>query len=66
VLETVGNREAARRAFDLLRHGGTLSTVGVHDFSPVFSHRLPLASGAEAYRMFAARASGCTKVLLAP
>ena len=108
VLETVGNSRAAQLAFNLVRPGGTLSTVGVHtdpafpftpadaynrnltyrvgrcparhymarlvplvqshkyDFSPVFSHRLPLADGADAYRMFAARTSGCTKVLLVP
>jgi threonine dehydrogenase-like Zn-dependent dehydrogenase len=34
------------------------------DFSPLFSHRLPLASGPEGYRLFAERAAGCTKVLL--
>jgi threonine dehydrogenase-like Zn-dependent dehydrogenase len=108
VLETVGSRDAARLAFDLLRPGGVLSTVGVHtdptfpftpadaynknltyrvgrcparyymerlvplvqsekyDLSLVFSHRLPLASGAEAYRLFAARTAGCTKVILTP
>jgi len=108
VLETVGSRDAARLAFDLLRPGGILSTVGVHtdpqfpftpvdaynrnltyrvgrcparhymerlvplvqsgtyDFSPLFSHRLPLSAGAEGYRLFAGRAAGCTKVLLTP
>jgi threonine dehydrogenase-like Zn-dependent dehydrogenase len=108
VLETVGNRDAARLAFDLLRPGGMLSTVGVHtdpdfpftpadvynrnltyrvgrcparhymerlvplvqsrkyDFSPLFSHRMPLATGAEGYRLFADRAHGCTKVILTP
>ncbi len=33
-------------------------------FASIFSHRLPLADGAEGYRLFAARAKGCTKVLL--
>jgi len=108
VLETVGNPDAARLAFDLVRPGGIVSTVGVHtdpqfpftpvdaynrnltyrvgrcparhymerlvplvqsgkyDFSLLFSHRLPLSSGAEGYRLFAGRAAGCTKVLLTP
>jgi len=30
VMEAVGNREAARLAFDLVRAGGIVSTVGVH------------------------------------
>jgi 2-desacetyl-2-hydroxyethyl bacteriochlorophyllide A dehydrogenase len=32
----------------------------------VISHRLPLTDGVEAYRMFAARTDGCTKVVLHP
>jgi len=40
VVETVGNRDAAQLAFDLVRPGGTISTVGVHTdpafpFTPV-------------------------------
>jgi len=30
----------------------------------VFTHRMPLAQGVEAYRMFAARREGCVKVML--
>ncbi len=37
-----------------------------YDLTSVFSHRLPLAEGQEAYRMFAARVEGCTKILLDP
>lgn len=32
----------------------------------LISHRLPLADGVEAYRMFAERRDGCTKVVLSP
>ena len=32
----------------------------------VISHRLPLADGPEAYRLFAARLEGCTKAVLLP
>jgi threonine dehydrogenase-like Zn-dependent dehydrogenase len=32
----------------------------------VFSHRLPLSAGREAYRIFAEKKEGCTKVLLKP
>lgn len=40
VIETVGHRDAAQLAFDLVRPGGTISTVGVHTdpafpFTPV-------------------------------
>lgn len=37
-----------------------------HDFSPLFSHRLPLAEGARGYELFAEKREGCTKVLLTP
>ena len=104
VMEAVGSAEAARLAFDLVRPGGIVATVGVHHdrgfpFSPaeaydrnltwkigrcparslmpemvplarahrrelasLLTHRLPLARGAEGYRLFDARADGCLKV----
>jgi threonine dehydrogenase-like Zn-dependent dehydrogenase len=108
VIEAVGSREAARLAFDLVRPGGIVSTVGVHHdtgfpFSPaeaydrnltwrigrcparslmeelvplvrsrrhelaaLFTHRLPLAEGPEAYAMFDRRRDGCLKVAFEP
>ena len=36
------------------------------DLAGLFTHQLPLADGAAAYEMFAARRDGCIKVLLAP
>ncbi|MCG8417595.1 MAG: alcohol dehydrogenase family protein [Proteobacteria bacterium] len=36
------------------------------DITEVISHRLPLARGAEGYRMFDERRDGCTKVVLKP
>ncbi|REJ81106.1 MAG: alcohol dehydrogenase [Acidobacteria bacterium] len=106
VVEAVGSAEATRLAFDLLRPGGTLSSVGVHtrpelgispveaydknltlrvgrcparalmprlvplvlsrrwDLAAIVSHRMPLERGPEAYRMLAARAEGCCKIVL--
>ena len=39
---------------------------GAFDITRVISHRLPLAEGAEAYRMFDEKLDGCTKVVLEP
>ncbi len=106
MLEVVGSSAAGRSAFELVRPGGTISTVGVHTenqmaFSPVeaydknitykigrcparyymeklipivlnkkydlacvFSHKMPLKDGAEAYRIFDKKQDGCMKVLL--
>ena len=36
------------------------------DPTPIVSHRLPLDAGQEAYRMFAERREGCTKVVFQP
>ena len=36
------------------------------DPTPIISHRLPLAAGQDAYRMFAERREGCTKVVFRP
>lgn len=36
------------------------------DLAAVFTHRMPLERGAEAYRLFASRAEGCIKIALAP
>ena len=108
VLEAVGSPAATRLAIDLVRPGGTISTVGVHteeklEISPteaydknltfkigrcsaryflattlaliaaekppiarIITHRLPLAEGSMAYRMFADRTDGCTKAVLIP
>ncbi|HSR15900.1 MAG TPA: zinc-binding dehydrogenase, partial [Gemmatimonadales bacterium] len=108
VVEAVGSAVAGRLAFDLVRPGGTIATVGVHHeagmpFSPVeaydrnltwrigrcparhygepllpvarrraaelaalFTHRLPLDAGAEAYRLFDEKRDGCIKVALVP
>jgi threonine dehydrogenase-like Zn-dependent dehydrogenase len=104
VMEAVGSAEAGRLAFDLVRPGGIVATVGVHhdqgfpfspaaaydrnltwkigrcparslmpelvplararrrDLAALLTHRLPLARGAEGYRLFEARADGCLKV----
>ena len=39
---------------------------GKYDFGPLLSHRLPLSEGAHAYRIFADKSEGCTKVVLTP
>ena len=36
------------------------------DPTPIISHRLPLAAGQDAYRMFAERREGCTKIVFKP
>lgn len=108
VLEVVGSPEAGRSAYDLVRAGGTISVVGVHnedrlaftpaeaydknltytvgrcparsvleqlipvvqqkkyDLASVFTHRLRLAQGAEAYEIFDEKRDGCTKIVLTP
>jgi threonine dehydrogenase-like Zn-dependent dehydrogenase len=108
VLEAVGSPEAGRLAFELIRPGGTISTVGVHHeagfpFSPgqaydknltyrtgrcparslmetlvplvrrrradlagIFTHRVPLSRGPEAYEIFDRKQDGCIKVALTP
>jgi len=43
-----------------------LIAAGRLDLSPLISHRLPLARGAEAYALFAARREGCIKAVLLP
>jgi len=43
-----------------------LLAAGRLDLSPLISHRLPLARGAEAYALFAARRGGCIKAVLLP
>jgi threonine dehydrogenase-like Zn-dependent dehydrogenase len=40
--------------------------AGSVDVGAVFTHRMPLASGPAAYRMFDAKADGCIKVALEP
>ena len=106
VLEAVGSERAHRNAYDLVRPGGTISVVGVHNeerfaftptelydrnltyrvgrcparalidevlgvarsarypFEEIFTHRMPLAAGAEAYRVFDEKRDGCVKVSL--
>ena len=108
VLEVVGHPAAQRLAYDMVRPGGTISTVGVHTseafaFSPVdlydknlsyrtgrcpvqryvprligvlqsgkcqatdiITHRWPLSSGEEGYRVFDEKRDGCLKMVLAP
>jgi threonine dehydrogenase-like Zn-dependent dehydrogenase len=108
VLECVGTAEATRLAVDLVRPGGAVAAVGVHneesftfppgeaydknltyaagrcparrylerllwglseyrwDPTPIISHRLGLEAGPEAYRMFAERRDGCTKIIFRP
>ncbi len=46
-------------ALDLLRTGSP-------DLAPLITHRLPLADGPAAYRLFAERRDGCLKVILLP
>jgi threonine dehydrogenase-like Zn-dependent dehydrogenase len=107
-VEAVGSPGAARLAFDLVRPGGTVATVGVHheaimpfspaeaydrnltwrigrcparryvpellplartraaDLAALFTHRLPLEAGPEAYRLFDEKRDGCVKVALLP
>ena len=36
------------------------------DLAAIVSHRMPLEEGEDAYRLFAVRRDGCTKVLLIP
>jgi threonine dehydrogenase-like Zn-dependent dehydrogenase len=43
-----------------------LARAGRYPVTDIVSHRLPLADGVAAYRMFAAREDGCTKVILVP
>lgn len=108
VLEAVGSPAASLLAYKLVRPGGIISIVGVHNephfaFTPnqaydknltvhigrcparrlmdelmpqaiahserlteIFTHRVPLSDGPDAYRMFAERKDGCLKVLLSP
>lgn len=108
VVEAVGSPGAGRLAFDLVRPGGTVATVGVHheavmpfspaeaydrnltwrigrcparhyvpellplarahaaDLAALFTHRLPLEAGPEAYRLFDEKRDGCVKVALLP
>lgn len=108
VLEAVGNAASHRLALDLVRPGGTISVVGVHNeaefpFTPgdlydrnltyrvgrcparqllepllawvqsgkvdvgsVFTHRMRLDAGPEAYRVFDGKIDGCVKVSLEP
>lgn len=40
--------------------------AGENELAALFSHRLPLAAGPEAYRMFDERRDACTKVMLVP
>jgi threonine dehydrogenase-like Zn-dependent dehydrogenase len=108
VLEAVGNAASHRLALDLVRPGGTISVVGVHNeaefpFTPgelydrnltyrvgrcparyllepllrwvqsgkvdvgsVFTHRMRLDAGPDAYRVFDGKIDGCVKVSLEP
>jgi threonine dehydrogenase-like Zn-dependent dehydrogenase len=108
VLEVVGSPAAGRAAYELVRPGGTISVVGVHNeehlsFSPteaydknltftvgrcparavmqelipvvrqkkydiasIFTHRMGLSEGVEAYKLFDEKRDGCTKVVLTP
>lgn len=43
-----------------------LARSGRHDFSAIFSHRLPLSQGIRAYEMFDSKSDGCTKAILDP
>ncbi len=43
-----------------------VARAGRYDLGSVFSHRMPLAEGAEAYRIFDEKRDGCTKVVLTP
>lgn len=36
------------------------------DVTAIISHRLPLSSGPDAYKVFDGRAGGCTKVVMRP
>ena len=108
VLEAVGNAASHRLAIDIVRNGGTISVVGVHNeaefpFTPgelydrnltyrvgrcparyllepllswiqhgqvdvgsVFTHKMRLDAGPEAYRVFDGKIDGCVKVSLEP
>ena len=43
-----------------------LVASGDYDLGALFSHRMPFEEAARGYELFAARAEGCTKVLLVP
>lgn len=106
VIEAVGNESAQRLAYDLVRPGGVISTIGVHTtdsfvFKPsdvynknltyksgrcparslmmttlplivehrtilnqIFTHKMPLKEGPEAYQIFDKKLNGCLKVIL--
>ncbi|GFR41917.1 hypothetical protein Agub_g2709 [Astrephomene gubernaculifera] len=62
-------REPAAPSFGAA--SGACSLAGTHQrpalpWRRIFTHRLPLSRGAEAYDMFARRAEGCIKVVLDP
>lgn len=50
-----------RHYMDLL-----LPIIKRQDFTAVITHRLPLADGAHAYRMFDSKEAGCIKVVMRP
>ena len=62
-LRYAGGRCPARR---YLPRSLEWATRDVKILSTLISHRLPLDEGVEAYRRFAAREEGCTKVILLP
>ncbi len=106
IIEAVGNESAQQLAFDLVRPGGIISTIGVHTtdyfvfkpadvynknvtyksgrcparslmpeilpiisknkslLSKIFTHRLKLSEGVNAYEIFDKKLDNCIKILL--
>lgn len=51
--------ERLRRLFDAVVHGGV-------DLTPLFTHRMTLDEGVEAYELFKHRRDGCLKIAITP
>lgn len=108
IIEAVGNESAQQLAFDLVRPGGIISTIGVHTtdsfvfkpadvynknitytsgrcparslmpeilpmianhkniLSSIFTHKMKLSAGVNAYEIFDKRQENCIKILLEP
>ena len=58
----VGRCPARRMMEQLLPRARSLSA----DAAAIITHRLPLADGVEAYRIFDEKRDGCVKVVLTP
>ena len=53
-----------RYPFDRMQELIPVVQAGKYDLVSILSHRLPLAEGSEAYRLFDEKRDGCIKVVL--